>query len=213
MSQLYLAFDSETGGLDENSADLLTAYFAIMDEEYKILDEIYLKLKPDDRLPIAEAGALRVNGIDIQQHLADPETVTYTEGKKLLTAMIKKHLKKRGRYSNIMPFGYNVPFDERWCKKHLLPPDEWESMIHYKSVDVMKSVDDLKRYGWFPKELGSLGTVVEYLGIPKRAAHNAKEDTLMTIDVDKKIVEMMKAKKNGGGTTEQQDLISLLEAE
>ena len=213
MSQLYMPFDSETGGLDENSADLLTAYFAIMDEEYKILDEIYLKLKPNDRLPIAEAGALKVNGINIQQHLADPETVTYTEGKKLLTAMIKKHLKKRGRYSNIMPFGYNVPFDERWCKKHLLPPDEWESMIHYKSVDVMKSVDDLKRYGWFPKELGSLGTVVEYLGIPKRAAHNAKEDTLMTIDVDKKIVEMMKAKKNGGVTTEQQDLISLLEAE
>jgi hypothetical protein len=213
MSQLYMPFDSETGGLDEHSADLLTAYFAIMDEEYKILDEIYLKLKPDDRLPIAEAGALRVNGIDIQKHLADPETVTYSEGKKLLTTMIKKHLKKRGRYSNIMPFGYNVPFDERWCKKHLLPPDEWESMIHYKSVDVMKTVDDLKRFGWFPKELGSLSTVVEYLGIPKRAAHNAKEDTLMTIDVDKKLVEMMRAKKNGGGTTEQQDLISLLEAE
>ena len=116
MSQLYMPFDSETGGLDENSADLLTAYFAIMDEEYKILDEIYLKLKPNDRLPIAEAGALRVNGIDIQQHLADPETVTYAEGKKLLIAMIKKHLKKRGRYSNIMPFGYNVPFDENGYK-------------------------------------------------------------------------------------------------
>ena len=208
-----MPFDSETGGLDENSADLLTAYFAIMDEDYKILDELDLKLKPDDRLPIAEAGALKVNGIDIQKHIADPATVTYSEGKKLLTAMIKKYLKKRGRFSNIMPFGYNVPFDERWCKKHLLPPSEWESMIHYKSVDVMKTVDDLKRFGWFPKELGSLGTVVDYLGIPKRAAHNAKEDTLMTIDVDKKIVEIMKAKKNGGGVTEQQDLIALLESE
>lgn len=208
-----MPFDSETGGLNENTADILTLYCAIMDEEYKILDEVNLKLKPDDRLPVAEAGALKVNGINIQAHLADPETVTYTEGRKQLTEMIRRHLKKRGRFSNIRPFGYNVPFDERWVQKHVLPKEEWLSMLHYKSVDVMNSVDDLKRWGWFPSELGSLGTVVEYLGIPKRAAHNAKEDTLMTIDVDKRILEIMKSKKNGGGTTEQQDLISLLEAE
>jgi hypothetical protein len=74
----------------------------------------------------------------------------------------------------------------------------------------MQNVDFLKRIAWFPKELGSLGTVVEYLGIPSRNAHTAKDDTLMTIDVDKKIMEIMKAKKDGGT---QQDLISLLEAE
>ncbi len=211
MSQIFFAFDSETGGFNEKTADLLTVYGAIMDEDYKILDEVYLKLKPDGRLPIAEAGALKVNGINLSAHLADPETVIYAEGKKLLVNMLKKHLQKRGRFSNIMPFGYNVPFDERWLKEHLLPADEWESMLHYKSVDVMKTVDDLKRFGWFPRELGSLASVVEFLGLPARAAHNAKEDTLMTIDVDKKIIEIMKAKKEGGSNS--QDLISLLEAE
>jgi DNA polymerase III epsilon subunit-like protein len=206
-----MAFDSETGGFDPKKADLLTVYAGIMDEDYKIIDELYLKLKPDNRLPIAEAGALKVNGINLSAHLSDPETVTYSEGNKMLVKMLRKHLKKNGRFSNIMPFGYNVPFDENWLKEHLLPDDEWRDILHYKSVDVMKTVDDLKRFGWFPSHLGSLGTVVDYLGLPARAAHNAKEDTLMTIDVDKKIIEIMKAKKEGGGS--QQDLISLLEAE
>lgn len=211
MSQLYLPFDSETGGLNENTADMLTLYMAIMDEEYKILEELYLKLKPDGgRLPVAEAQALRVNGIDIRAHLADPETITYSEAKEKIVAMVKRHLKKKGRFSNISPFGYNVPFDKRWTQKHLIPQDEWESMFHYKDVDVMQSVDFLKRVGWFPKDLGSLTTVVDYLSIPKRSAHNAKEDTLMTIDVDKKLQEIMRSKKENSGS---QDLISLLEAE
>lgn len=213
MSQLYMAFDSETGGLNPEKADLLTVYIGIMDESYNILDELYLQLKPNDgRLPIAEAGALKVNGIDIKAHLADPNTITYEEANKKIVALLKKHLKKKGRFSNIMPFGYNVPFDEKWLQAYILPADEWQDILHYKSVDVMKTVDDLKRFGWFPKELGSLGTVVSYLGIPERAAHNAKEDTLMTIDVDKKLIELMKSKKDGGGGA-QQDLISLLEAE
>lgn len=214
MSQLYMPFDSETGGLDENKADLLTWYGAIMTEDYQIVDDLYLKLKPDGgRLPIAEAGALKVNGINLQQHLADPETVTYSEGQAKITAMIKKHLKKNGRFSNITPMGYNVPFDTRWTQKHILPPEVWLSLLHYKIWDVMQDVDFLKRAGWFPKELGSLGTVVEFLGIPKRNAHNAKEDTHMTIDVAKKVMEIMKSKKDGGGAGPQQDLISLLEAE
>jgi SAM-dependent methyltransferase len=209
--QLYLAFDTETGGFIPKSADLLTAYFCIMTEDHQILEELDLKLKPDGRLPIAEAGALKVNGINLAQHLADPETVTYSQGKEKLIAMIKRHLKKKGRFSNIVPFGYNIlGFDIGWVQEYLLPEDEWRSLIHYKSADVMQNVDFLKRIAWFPKELGSLGTVVEYLGIPSRNAHTAKDDTLMTIDVDKKIMEIMKAKKDGGT---QQDLISLLEAE
>jgi len=211
----YLCFDTETGGLNENKADLLTWYGAIMTEDYQIVDELYLKLKPDDRLPVAEAGALKVNGIILADHLADPETVTYTEGQRRLEAMIRKHLKRNGRYSNITPMGYNCPFDVRWTQKHLLPQDMWESLLHYKTHDVMAIVDALKKYGIFPKTLGSLGTVVEYLGIPTRNAHNAKEDTLMTVDVDKKLAELFRRMREGAsaGGGQGQDLISLLEAE
>lgn len=209
-----MPWDTETGGISEKKADLLTAFFCIMDDEYKILEELYLKLKPDGgRLPIAEAGALKVNGINLQAHLSDPETVTYSEGKDKLVAMIKRHLKRNGRYSNITPMGYNCPFDIRWTQEYLLDAATWESLLHYKNHDVMGAVDFLKKAGWFPKTLGPLDSVVTYLGIPNRNAHNAREDTYMTIDVDKKIMEIMKSKKDGGGAGAGQDLITLLEAE
>lgn len=210
MSQYLLAFDSETGGLNPKLADILTLYMAIVDEEYKVLDEINLKLKPDSGLPRADAGALRVNGINIQNHLADPTTVTYSEAKKAIVSFLRKHLQKKGRYSNLRPFGQNIQFDIDFVQEHLIPKDEWDSIVHYGKVDTKQCVDFLKDAGWFPKDLGSLGSVVEYLQLPKRDAHNAKEDTLMTIDVYKKIMEIMKSKKENGS---QQDLISLLEAE
>jgi hypothetical protein len=207
----YLPFDSETGGLNPKTCDMLTLYMAIMDEDFKIIEELDLKLKPDGgRLPVAEARALQVNGIDLKAHMEDPATITYSEAKKLVVAMVKKYLQKKGRYSNIRPFGQNVTFDIDFVNEHLIPKDEWDSMIHYGKVDTKIVTDFLKDVGWFPKDLGSLGSVVDYLGLPKRHAHNAKEDTLMCIDVYKKIVEIMKSKKENSGT---QDLISLLEAE
>jgi len=209
--KFFMAFDTETGGLEPGAADLLTFYCGIVNEDLKVVDELDLKLKPDDgRLPIVEAQALKINGIDIKKHLEDPTTVTYSQANALIVGLLKKYLKKTGRFSNIRPLGYNVPFDIKFSQHYLLPPTEWNSILHYKHVDVMQNVDFLKEAGWFPSDLGSLNTVVEYLQLPKRSAHNAKEDTLMTVDVHKKLLEIMGAKKDGGSV---QDLIGLLEAE
>lgn len=211
MANFYIPFDFETGGLNEKTSDALTLYIAVMDEEFKIVDELDLKLKPDGRLPIAEAGALKVNGINLQEHLINPDTITYSEAKKKIVSMLKKHLKKNGRYSNLRPLGQNIPFDLRFMWEHLVPKDEWDQIVHYGLIDTKPIVDFLKDVGWFPRDLGSLDSIVNFLGVPKRAFHNAKEDTLMVVDVYKKLIEIMKSKKEGGGQT--QDLIALLEAE
>jgi hypothetical protein len=154
---------------------------------------------------------MAVNKINLKEHLASPDTVTYTEGKEKLKAMLKRYATKKGRFGNTRPFGYNIlSFDIPWVQQYLMDKDTWNDILHYKSVDAMVAVDFLKDAGWFPPDLGSLATVVDYFQLPKRDAHNAREDTLMTIDVYKKLLEVMKAKKDGGQT---QDLISLLEAE
>lgn len=208
--QFILALDTETGGLDHDTADVLTIYMAMVDESFKIVDELDLKLKPDGRLPVAEAGALRVNRIDLQKHVNDPETLTYSQAREKMIEFFRKYLRKNGRYSNITPLGQNVDFDLGFIWKHLMPKKEWNSWIHYGKIDTKQIVDFLKHSKWFPKELGSLGSVVEYLGLPMRQAHGAREDTLMTLDVYKRILEIMDSKKEGGQT---QDLIALLEAE
>lgn len=206
----YLAMDTETGGLDEHVEDVLTFYAAIVTMDWKIVDEIDLKLKPDGgRFPVANAGALKVNGIDLKKHLEDPATITYSEAKKLILAMAEKY-RKPGRYSNITPLGHNVPFDLRFTCKHIMTQTEWQKFMHYGIADTKSDTDALKRWGFLPHSLGTLGSLVEYFNIPKRNAHNAKEDTLMMIDVAKAMEAFMKSKKEGGTT---QDLIALLEAE
>jgi oligoribonuclease (3'-5' exoribonuclease) len=206
-----LAFDLETGGLDPTKTDLLTGYFAILDSDFKVLEELSLKLKPEGRLPIVEAKAMSTNGIDLQKHLEDPNTITYAEGGKRLTALVKKYLKKNGRYSNIIPMGYNIDsFDVPWAQHHLIDKDTWGSMIHYKCLDVSHDVDVLKRHGWLPPTCGTLSSMVEHFGVPKGEAHVAKDDIIMTVGVFLKLKELMESKKNGGSS---QDLISLLESE
>jgi hypothetical protein len=100
MGDVYVCMDSETGGLLPSKADLLTLYIGLFDENFKLLEELDLKLKPNNgELPIAEAGALKVNKIDIHAHINDPEIITYSEAKNKIIDVLKRHLKKKGRYS------------------------------------------------------------------------------------------------------------------
>lgn len=212
MSSYYLAGDSETGGLNSKSSDLLTLYLSIVDENFKVIEELDLKLKPDnDRLPLADAEALKINGIDIHKHLEDPTTITYAEAKDKIVTMIKKYLKKSGRHSNIRPLFYNANFDIGFIQEHILPFKEWDSLINYNIVDPKVVINFLKDCRWMPSELGSLISAVKYFNIPMSGlAHTAKADTLATLEVYKKIIELMASKKEGG---QNLDILSLLEAE
>lgn len=212
MSNYYIALDTETGSVYPEKGDLLTAYFAVLDEEFNILEELDLKLKPNNgRLPIAEYGALKINGINIKDHMNDSKTIYYSLGKDRLLTLLNKYLKKNRGKSNLQVFGYNViGFDIGFLQHYLLPKENWDNIFHYKSVDIMQHIDFLKFHGWLPKEIGNLNSVVDHFGIQKLNAHEAKSDVLMTIEVHKKLIELMDSKKNGG---QQQDLIALLEAE
>ncbi len=206
----FFCMDSETGGLDPKKSDILTLYMAVTDEDLKIIDGLDLKLKPNDRLPICDAKALEVNKIDLQTHLVNPETITYSEAKVKITAFAKKYLKKRGRYSNLIVLGQNVAFDLAFIQEHIFSREEWDNLFSYNVEDTKSSALFLKRCGWLPKEIGTLGSMVEYFNIPKHTAHEARGDVLMTIQVYGAMINLMKSKKDGGSN---QDLISLLEAE
>lgn len=211
MGVIYVALDVESGSLIPSKGDLLTVYVGMFNEDFKLLEELDLKLKPNDgRLPVAEAGALKVNGIDLKSHIEDPSTITYNEARGKLLSMFGRHLKRNGRYSNLVPMAYNYDFDYRWLQYHVLTEEDWNSVLHYGKIDPKMCVDFLKSCSWLPPELGSLVSAADYFKVPKRNAHNAREDVFMMIDVYKAILDLMKSKKDGG---QSQDLISLLESE
>lgn len=206
----FVCMDSETGGLRAKQADILTLFMSITDEDFKVIEELDLKLKPEGRLPIVESGAMAVNKIDLQKHLEDPNTVTYTEAKVKIIAFAKKYLKKRGRYSNLIVLGQNVMFDLKFIWEHIIPEEEWETIFSYNVEDTKTASLFLKRCGWLPKDIGTLKSLVEYFNIPRQEAHEARGDVHMTLGVYKAMVSLMDSKKNGGSN---QDIISLLESE
>jgi hypothetical protein len=74
----YLWFDTETTGKYAKLHCPLTAYFAVCDQNLQIIDEIYLQMKPDDMAKLkVEQEAMDVNKINLQEHLADPSTITH----------------------------------------------------------------------------------------------------------------------------------------
>ena len=208
--QYFFCMDTETGGLDPKRCDVLSMYIAVTDEDLKIIDGLDLKLKPNDRLPVVEEQAMAINRIDLKAHLENPETITYAQAKEKIVAFNKKYLKKRGKFSNCLVLGQNVAFDLAFIQEHIFSRQEWDSIFSYNVEDTKSSALFLKRCGWIPKEIGTLASMVEYFGIPKHTAHEARGDVLMTIQVYKKMIDLMKSKKNGG---DSQDVIALLEGE
>jgi oligoribonuclease (3'-5' exoribonuclease) len=203
-------FDTETGGTIAKVHSLLTAYFAICDKNLNVIDELYLQLKPEDVTKLnLSPEAMAVNKIDINEHLKDPNTVTYQEGRvKLKNFLLKNKIK--GKRKSFMPCGHNVSFDKEFIWEQLMPQDEFEEEVHYRTIDTSSICTFLKDVEILPVDVGSLGSLVEHFGIPPREAHTAKGDVLMNIEVYKAMKNMMKTRKKDtiGGTD---SLLKILE--
>lgn len=116
----YIALDVETGGIGLDKS-LLTAYFAVMDQNMTILDELYLHTKPDDGIYQVTADALRINGINLVDH--ESVAITYKEAGQKLYSFLSKH--SAGGQYKMIPIGHNVAFDIKFlcqssCQKELL---------------------------------------------------------------------------------------------
>lgn len=207
----YLWFDTETGGLNPEIHSLLTAYFAVCDKDLKMMDELYLQLKPEDlsKINVTE-GAMKVNNINLEEHLKDPNTVTYEEGQKILLNFFAKH-KIKGKRKSLQPCGHNVAFDKDMIWHQLVPKDVWEKDVHYRTLDTSPVCSFLKDVNLIPQDVGSLTSLVEYFGIPMGEAHNARGDVLMNIEVYKAMRNLMKEKKEGFTGVTNSSLLQIVE--
>ena len=178
----YLGYDLETGGFDKKRDSVMTAYFAIWDEKWDLLDELDLKLKPDSGEIIAQPGALKVTGLNVEEHLADPETITYTEGRAKLFTMLDKHKIPRKRKS-FQALGHNIiKFDNPYCHESgFIPEKDWMKYMHHNDLDSLALVTALKKFGLLPQQVGNLSSLVEHFGLELGQAHTARDDVHMQI--------------------------------
>ncbi len=179
-----LAFDTETGGLDAKEASLLTAYFEIIDSDFNTLDKLSLKVMPDDGIIKANPEALAINKIDLEQH--KKEAITYTEGRKQLTALLAKHSSK---FDKLVPLAHNIDFDLDFVHTHLLPKKSWELYNSYRKLDTANLANFFKLVGWFPKDQKmALGDLAKNLEIEVKGAHTSDGDVAMMIQILKTFV-------------------------
>ena len=194
MEAKYLSYDCETSGLSFQKHTILTVYFAAVSEDFAVIEELNLKIKPDLSKYAVEQEALDVNGINLEAHMADPECISLEDAKQKVLAFTKKH-KPSGR-GKLKPLGQNIFFDDMFIFTQMVPQNEWEKSVAYGRVDTKVISDFMKDIGLLPPDVGTLGSLAEHFGVQKRTAHEARGDVLTTIDVYCKMVDVLKGLKN-----------------
>jgi len=189
----YIALDGEFGGIDLKYS-LLQVYFAILDQDFNLLGELKLNLKPDDGDYIVCGEAMGVNKIDLVEH--DKTAITYSKGRSELGNFLRT-ITEAGKYK-LRAIGHNVGGDIRFVWDKIYARQKWETYVSYRQLDTATICQFLKDCGKIPPDVdgpggvsGSLISLVRYFGIPydEISLHDAKVDTLLTVEVYKKMLK------------------------
>jgi len=185
----YIALDTETGGVTPETS-LLTLFLAVLNENFCVVDELDLKVKPDDGNYVTTARALEINKINLIEH--DKVAIPYKEAKTLLYKFIEKNYQGE----KLIPVGHGVAFDVRRIYPTLISQGSWENFVSYRVLDTGNAAQFLRAAGLFPRDVsGSLGSLVEYFKLPSKGElHNAKTDVLQTVEVLKCLLNIVNRK-------------------
>ncbi len=189
--KFFLALDIESGGLGPETS-LLTAYYALLNEQFVVIDELDLKLKPEDGIYRVEGKALQINKIDLAKH--DLNAITYKYGGRQLYVFLEKAYKLAG--DKLIPIGHNVKMDIERSKTDLVSEGSWDQFVSYRTLDTATITQFLKLTGRLPDSIsGSLSSLVEYFKIkmPEGMSHEAKYDALVTVKALEQLIDISKS--------------------
>lgn len=203
----YLAFDCETTGLLPK-CNILTAYFVILDNNLNIVDELDLKIKHDYYLVFTKA--LEINNINLLEH--DKIAISVIEARSQLIKFLKKYdtintdiidltYHSKNKYQII---GHNIKFDiDMLISNKILYLNEINLYFQtdcyldtYKIAQLLKSQKKINKC-----QSLSLSKLCYYFNIndsnnedtdTNNNFHNCKYDTLCTINLFKKLIELKK---------------------
>lgn len=170
------------GGLEKDKHSLLTVYLRMTDDNYNVIGDLYLYLKPDDGIYKVCAEAMAINKIDLVEH--DKKAVFYKLGGSQLYNWLKT-MTDNGKIKATV-VGHGVYGDVEWILHHLISRGSWETFTSYRKLDTSAVCQFLKSVGMFPEDVsGSLVSLAKYFNVPvdENAAHDAKYDVELTFQV------------------------------
>lgn len=181
----YCVIDLEAGGIGTDKT-LLSLYVGILDEKFNLLNELDIKIKPDNGIYILTAKGMEVNKINIVEH--DKTAITYKEAGTQLYNFIKGYSTNK-----LIPLGHGVAFDCKFLQNTIISQGSWEKFVSYRTVDTGCIARFLMMIGKLQDCEGSLESLVKLLGIKLEGNHHeAKFDALASVEVLKKLIEIAK---------------------
>jgi len=175
----YIAFDTETGGLDPKKHSLLTAYFVALDNKLNIVDELELAVKDSENGYIVTASALAVNKINLIKH--DEVAIEKKEAANRLKFFIERMTEMNGG-NKLIPIAHNIEFDMNFINNQLL--SNFTKLISHRKMCTSVITRFLSLSEEIPKNVGgSLSKIAKRMGIKfnKDGPHNAKSDVEVTV--------------------------------
>jgi hypothetical protein len=195
----YLHLDCEMGGR-ELKYSLLTAYFMVTDDKFKVLGDLYLEVKPDDGDYVVSGQGMGVNKINLQEH--DKVAIPYKEAKPLLYNFLRKHsagIVNGAASPNWMPIrltpvGHGVKGDISHVILRLISEGSWEQFCTYHYIDTSVVLQYLRAIGKMPMDTeGSVTALAKYFDIEVGGEdHDCRVDTFKTLGVFREFVRLGK---------------------
>jgi len=210
---MYIALDNEMGGVTLDYS-LLTTYLVVLDENLNKVDELELALKPNDGIYRVCGRAMEVNKIDLKEH--DKVAIYYKEAGSLLYQFLNKNASTSriplvpgvGKINRLTPIGHGIYGDIAFLTHYLMKEETWETFVSYRKLDTQAVAQFLKACGKIPDTVsGSLESLAKHFEIITEGAngnvsyvglydcivslHNAKVDTMLTVEVFKKMKELI----------------------
>jgi hypothetical protein len=184
----YIFMDGEFGGIGMQYS-LLSMYFMVTDKNFNYIGFLDLNLKPDDGIYHVNGTAMGINKINLVDH--DVIAETYKAGGTKLYAFLNEY-SNRGAIK-LIPVGHGFSGDLDHIFDKLMSRNTWETFVSYRRLDTSVALQFLKTCGYFPEEVsGSLESLIEYFKLTSNGKlHEAKTDTLFTIDVLKKMINLI----------------------
>ncbi len=182
MDTMYLFLDDEMGGLEKEKYSLLTVYLMATDDNFNVIGDLYLYLKPDDGIYRVCAEAMNVNKINLVQH--DTRALPYKEGATKLYKWLQG-LTDDGKTKAIV-VGHGVYGDVDCIVHHLMSLGSWEKFTSYRKLDTSVVCRFLRACNLFPDDVsGSLTSLARHfkIDIDENCTHDAKYDTEITYNV------------------------------
>lgn len=187
----YLALDTETGGLSQHKPSLLSLYLLALDEDFNLVDDLELRVKPDDGVYKVTAEALGINKINLVEH--NDIAFTYKEARDIIRKFLNT-INREGK-NKLEPIGQNVAFDIQFMQQEWglgIKSETWNKYVSYRVLDTGVIARYLQKQGKIPATVkGSLGSLVKHydIQIEDYLLHTARWDTYACVEVLRRMLD------------------------